>query len=164
MIASIPRRANTLVLSSKTQSGLSDETRSPEDAGAAARAALGGAQPVEGATTDENGSSEGAQDEASAAGGKPTQKQAGTGSVDEKGPQQQELSSKPSEGQAQGSAGKAGGGMQDYAGNLAQQFQGSLPKDSEGHLKSAMDSANSAVSVIYLILLSLFSGLVSFTA
>lgn len=125
---------------------------------------MGGAQPNGGVTTDGNGANEGAQDEASAAGGKPTQGQGGAGSVNERGPPQQETSSKPSEGQAQGSAGKAGGGMQNYAGNLVQQFQGSLPEDSEGHLNSAMNSANSAVSLICVVLSSFFSGLVSFIA
>lgn len=114
-----------------------------------------------GSTTDGHGGSEGAQDEASAEGGKPTQGKGGAGSVNESSPQQQGPSSKPSKGQAHEKAGKAGGGMQGYAGNLVQQLQGNLPKDSEGHLNSAMDSANSAVSVICFGALSLFSGLVS---
>ena len=156
--------SNGPVFNSKQQTGLSNETESPEDAGAAARAALGGAQPQGGATVDSHGGSEGAGDEASSAGGKPTQGTGGAGSAGDEGSQQRGPSSNPLKGQAQGNAGKFSGSMQDYAGNLAQQFQGNLPKDSQGHLNAAKDSASSAVSVIYLFPLSLFSGLVSLVA
>lgn len=128
--------------------GLSHETENPEDAGAAARAAMGGAQPGGDSHADE-----GDPDLASAADGKPTQ--GGPNSTSKTG-QQQKGASQPSAGSeqakqapesAKGEGTNAGQSMQGTADKIQQQLQGQLPQDSEGHLNNAKDAANSAVSI-----------------
>ena len=125
---------------------------------------MGGAQPDGG---DRVG--EGAQDEASAAGGKPTQGKGGAGSAGESG-QQQEGNFKTSagSGQANGAgesaqcdAANAGQGVQDAANNIAKQFQGKLPDDSEGHLNNTKDAANSVVSILAFLSARFFFTLVN---
>lgn len=126
------------MLSDNQSYGPSGENSSPQYAGAAVHAAMDGMQPDDGDANSGKGTGEGSPDESHSTG--------------ERGSNQGD-NSKSSDRPAQGGVDKAGAGMQDYA--------GSLPQDSQGHLNSAMGSAKSAVSVIYSFFLSLLFGWVS---